>query len=371
MLVGLGDLGGLLLEMLAREPSVARIVVVSRSAARGTARCNVTRLGALAHGYHPVIEFHAVDLEHVESMAELLHRVAPDILLSTATRLTWWVTDLLPGDAARALKPAGFGVWLPVHLAPTVKLMRAVADASYGGVTLIAPYPDVVSPVLERLGLAPTSGIGNVDEIVAKVRLLVAQRLGAGPERVRVWLVAHHALQRASLWGGEGRDVPPYLLRVAVDGEDVTESVSARGLLLEPLALATGRVTHFVTAGSAMGLIRALAAEHPVSLHEPGPGGLPGGYPVRVSRRGVDVELDGVWSLEDAVGVNVSSHRFDGVAEIHTDGTVAFVPEAADVLRQTLQYHCERLPPGDVDARAEELVAKFREYAGRFAVAVP
>ena len=367
MLIGLGGLGSVVLELLAREECLGRIVVGSRNVTRGIARCNLARLGAMAQGYAPSISFTPLDLNDKEAIAETVQKEAPDIILSTAAMQTWWLPDLLPPEQAAAIKGAGFGVWLPVHLTLTLKLMEALREADYHGVTLTAPFPDVVNCVLGRLDLAPTCGVGNLDEIVPKVRLLAAERLGAPLDAVRVLLVAHHALEPAAF--GEPMDeIPPYFLRVEVGGQDVTETIHADELLLAPYPLTPGPPTHFLTAGSTVRLIRALLSDSGALLHAPGPNGLPGGYPVIVSRSSVQPALIEGLTLEEAIAINERSHRFDGIERIEADGTVVFCPEAADVLRAELGYDCDRLASDEFEERAKELIARFREYAERYGV---
>ena len=373
MLIGLGGLGSVVLELLAREEGLGRIIVGSRNAARGTARCNLARLGAMAQGYAPDISFVPLDLNDQDTVAEIVHREAPDIIFSTATMQTWWLPDLLPPEQAAVIKGAGFGMWLPVHLTLTLKLMAALRDAAYPGVTLTAPYPDVVNCVLGRLGsgngldLAPTCGVGNVDEIVPKVRLLAAQRLGAPPDAVGVLLVGHHSLN-AAVFGAPTGDIPPYFLRVEHGGQDVTEAIRADELLLAPYPLPPGPASHFLTAGCTVRLIRAFLSDSETLLHAPAPNGLPGGYPVIVSSSGVrPARIEGL-TLAEAVAINERSHRFDGIERIETDGTVIFCPEAADVLRTELGYDCDRLAPDESEERAKELIALFREYAERHGV---
>ena len=374
MLIGLGGLGSVLLELLAREEGLGQIVVGSRNATRGMARCNLARLGAMAQGYAPSLSFIPLDLNDKEAVAEIVQREKPDIILSTATMQTWWLPDLLPPGQAAVIKGAGFGLWLPVHLMLTLKLMEALREADYRGITLTAPFPDVVNCVLGRLDLAPTCGVGNLDEIVPKVRLLAAERLGAPPGAVRVLLVAHHALESV-VFGEEARsetfaqhEVPPYFLRVEHGGQDVTEAIRADELLLAPYPLPSGPATHFLTAGSTVRLIRALLSEGGALLHAPGPNGLPGGYPVIASREGVQpAPMEGL-TLAEAIAINERSHRFDGIERIEADGTVVFCPEAADVLRVELGYECDRLVPDEAEERAKELIARFQEYAGRYGV---
>ncbi len=367
LLIGLGDLGSTILELLARELNGPRIVVASRNRDRGIRQTNLARLGAMAQGYRPRISFEQADLTDRDSVWRLVEREAPDVILSTATLQTWWLLDLLPEEATRPVKEAGFGVWLPVHLTLTLKLMERLRDVGYRGRTITAPFPDVINCVLDRIGLAPTSGIGNLDEIVPKIRLLAAARLGVPLEGVRVFLVAHHALEGAA-FGEEMPERPPYYLRIEHGGQDVTDRVGGHEILFAPYPIPPGRAIHFLTAGSAIRLIRALLSDTGELLHAPAPNGLPGGYPVIASSTGVQpAPLEGL-SLDEAISINERSHRFDGIERIDPDGTVVFVERAVALMRESLGYDCARLRPDEAEPRAHELMQRFDEYARRWGV---
>ena len=367
LLVGVGDLGGVLLELLAREPRLGRIVAADRDAGRGTARCNLARAGAVAQGFEPDIRFEVIDLNDVAATAELIARASPAVILGTASLQTWWLPGTLPAPQAALIRKAGFGVWLPVNLTLTVKLMQAVREARYDGLTLTAPHPDVVNVVLARLGLAPTCGIGNLDEIVPKVRVLASERLGAPIASVKVWLVAHHALEPPAFAGAAG-EVAPYFLRIEHHGRDVTREVDGGELLFRPYPLPPGPAIHFLTGGSTLRLVNALLFSDGTFLHAPAPHGLPGGYPVMAGRAGVGVKLPPGLTFEQAVDINTRSHRFDGIERIEEDGTVVFCQESVDTLRAVLDYSCDRLSPGDAGERAAELITRFREFARRHGV---
>ncbi len=367
MLIGLGDLGGVVLELMARQDWLGRIVAADRDVVRGSRRCNLARIGAMAQGYRPTIDFIALDLNDREAVVVAVLRETPDLILSTASLLTWWLPSRLPQRKAQRIAAAGFGVWLPVHLTLTLKLMEALAAAGYPGHTLTAPFPDVANAICGRIGLPPTCGVGNLDEIVPKVQLLAAERLNAPPDTVKVTLVAHHALERA-VFGEAGGEIPPYFLRIEHEGRDVSDAIKADEILFAPYELPAGPLTHFLTAGSALRLVRALFTSAETYLHAPAPGGLSGGYPVLASASGVrPAPIDGL-SLDEAVAINERSHWYDGIERIEADGTAVFRADGVEVLREELGYDCERLAPRDAAARANELIARFTEYARRHGV---
>ena len=367
LLVGCGNLGGVLLDALAREPGIRRLVVADRNVDGARQRAHLARVSALTLGVAPAMDVEALDVMDASAVASLAGRARPDIVLTTVTFQTWWLTSLLPPREAAAIEEARFGAWLPVHLAPTLALVRALRDADYRGLILTAPYPDVVNCVLGRVGLAPTCGIGNLDEIEPKVRVLAAERLGVEAQDVSVTLVAHHALERYVYAGAEG-EPPPHFLRVECRGRDVTSEVCARDLLFAPWSLPPTRAWHGLTAASAVRLLRALRSETPVRVHAPAPHGLPGGYPVLASRGGVRLApIDGL-SQDEAIRINEESHKWDGIERIDPDGTVVFSARDVDVLRRVLGYDGARLAPADAEPRARELVSRFREYARRAGV---
>ncbi len=367
MLIGLGGLGSALLDHVARMGCLGRIVAAGRNATRGQARCNLARVAALAMGFSPQLEFLPLDLDQVEATAAAVDKIKPDIIFNAASLQAWWLHGLLPAEAREPLERARFGMWLPVHLALCMKLMRALRQADYRGVTLNAPFPDVVNNILGRLGLAPTAGVGNLEELVPKVQILAARRLRVPPESVRVTLVAHHALEPYAFKDRMGNG-PPFFLRISAGNHDVRDGLNLYELLFGAYSLPSGPVRNLLTAACSARLIAALCQENEVRLHVPGPHGLPGGYPVRVRRGKIQTEaIDGL-PLEQAISINEQSHPFDGIEKIEPDGTAVFCAMDAEALREALGYDCPRLAPQEAGERATELMKRFREYAGRFGV---
>lgn len=370
LLIGLGDLGAIALELLARERNVGKILVGSRSRKRAEARCNLARIGAMAQGYSPDIQFLELDLTHTDETAELIREISPKIILCTASMMTWWLPSLFPEEQQIQLMRAGFGAWLPIHLALQIKLMEALQKAEYAGFSLIAPYPDVVNPVLGCLGMPPTAGVGNLDEIVPKIRILGAQQLGIDPDSLRVTLVAHHALEAWAFGSGKG-EPPPYYLRIEHRGEDVSERIGAEKILFAPYPITGGPAWHFLSAGSAVRIVKALLGDQETRLHVPGPKGLPGGYPVMASKSGIRLDLPEGLSIENAVAINERSHRYDGIERIEADGTVVFMKETVDVLSEMLDIRVETMKPEDVEGYAQELIGRFHSFARAHGLQLP
>ena len=132
----------------------------------------------------------------------------------------------------------------------------------------------------------------------------------------------------------------------------------------------TGRRTHFLTASSIVRIMTALMSKE-ARLHAPGPEGLPGGYPVLVGPRGVSVPPIEDLSREAAIEINEASHRFDGIEAIGPDGTVIFRERTVEVMSKELGYRCQQLSPLEIEDRAGELLARFREYAARHGLSSP
>ena len=273
-----------MLDLLARSPSVERLIGATRDADRGAARVNQCRLVSAIHGGPRHVEFRAIG-EIAEAAA-----VDADVVVCGATRHTWWKPS-----------PTGvpYGTWLPLQLTLVRDLMRARPR----GRVVCLPYPDGVGPALAPLGLAPDIGAGNVGETAPKLALL-----SGGDVR----LVMHHAAQRYAFASfgflGDGSDeAPPWAAEVVVDGE----RVAPEPFFHADWPLPTGTASHDLTGASAVQIVEALLSDDIVRTHAPAPRGLPGGYPVQLSRGTI------VFTRElFAVGADrVAPHEVDAVAD--------------------------------------------------------
>jgi hypothetical protein len=349
LVIGLGDLGTRVFDALARLPEIERLVGAGRDEERGRARAGQTAFVAMLAGGPRDVAFEPLDLDDVAATSALLRRLDPEVVVTAASRHTWWRpfaderVDALP-----------FGVWLPLQLVLVRKVMEAHREAGIGTRVVCLPYPDAVGPALVPLGLAPDLGAGNVAETAPKLELLA----GADRDEVRVRLVMHHAAQRVA-FGRPAADEPPWAAEVLVRGERLPDEDVQR-LFRAPWPLPQGRDTHELSAAATAHAVRALLADEPTATHAPAPNGLPGGYPVRLSRRGVELDLPAHLTREEAIALNERAARFDGIEHIDRDGTIVFTGEVADGSERLLGLRLERVGPDEIDGVADELAARAR-----------
>ena len=354
LVIGLGDLGTRVFDALARLAEVERLVGAGRNEERGRARAGQTALVAELAGGPRHVGFEPLDLDDVAATASLLHRLEPEVVVVAASRHTWWRPF-----ADERVGTLPFGVWLPLQLVLVRRLMEARREAGIAARVVSLPYPDAVGPALAPLGLAPELGAGNVAETAPKLALLAAQKAGVAREEVRVRLVMHHAAQRVafrSLAGGR-EDEPPWAAEVLVRGERLPHEDVER-LFWAPWPLPQGRDTHELSAAATAHAVRVLLGEEPAATHAPAPNGLPGGYPVRLSRRGVELDLPPRLRPDEAIVLNERAAAFDGIERIERDGTVVFTGDVAAATERLLGLRLERVHPDEMDDVADELAAR-------------
>ena len=367
LIVGLGDVGGNVLEFLARTPGIPKLIAADMNEDVGIRKTNGVTLSAAQQEFYPTVEFAKIDLNDIGETAEFLKNTEPELIFNSATLQSWSALALLPSDARARLQGAGLGPWIPLHLALTLRLMKALKNSGIDAHVVSAPYPDVANPILGKLGLAPTVGMGNVDLLIPKIKLMVSKELKIPMRNVSVFMIAHHSLV-ASLSPGGNVSGSPYFMRILVGDKDITGKFNSDELLRQiaalPLPPPAGR--NQMIASSAVKNILAILNDTGELTHAPGPAGLPGGYPVRLSAKGAEVVLPDGMTMDQAIKMNEEAQRYDGIEEIRDDGTVVFTEKSSSIMKETLGYDCEKMSPSDCEKRARELGSLFKAFVGKF-----
>lgn len=319
MIVGLGKLGGPVLDILATRFPTCRFVCVGRNAETLLLRANLSRYLAAQWGSYPDVVTAPGNLLNVDAMATCLGDHRPDIVFNATTPFPWWrIAEFPPAAAARA-EAAGPGMWCALDCILPLRLSEAMSISNVEATYVNACYPDLTNAFLSGLAGAPNLGVGNANNLVAGLKLAFAEELGISALKVGIRLVAHHYISwNAPKLGGAG--LAPFHLTVThPDGKLIFEGPDDRcfDVLRRRATRVRGLEGLGVTIGSAATVLAELMDGAGRILHCPGALGLPGGYPVRISHTGqVALDLDFSLTVERAVEINRSAQRFDGTERV-------------------------------------------------------
>lgn len=366
MLIGMGDLSAQVLNMLLSNPATNRVLLAGRDTETIRRRGNLAHFTATNLGLPGSVDVVHMDLYDVDATAETLAAHRPDIIFMGASLQSWRIITELPPEVFEELDQAQLGPWLPMHLTLNHQLMRAVRAAGIDTRVVNASFPDAVGPVLATAGLAPTLGIGNVANIIPALTHGYAHQLGAAPEDVELRLVAQHYFSHYVPRAGDAGN-GAYHLSARVNGRPVGEEEVPHEAVFRQL---NGRLKRLggiagqlLTASSAVRVLTAMATDSGILAHAPAPGGLPGGYPVRVGHSGGTLDLDAGLTPQQAVEINERCQVADGIESIAADGTVTFAAREMAVMKRLLGYECTTMRLEDCAAWADELGQKYLAFA--------
>jgi len=366
LVVGFGNLGSQVFDMFLRVTGKQSFLVAGRNIERIQQRTNLSTQAAAQLGFYPEVTHTHLDLENIEQTAEIITQFKPDIIFNAATIQPWMRIAQLPKPLFEKLYQAQAGPWLPMTLAPAFHLMQAVKQTGLDINVINGAYPDSINCILGKVGLAPTIGIGNLANNIPAIKKSIALKLDAQIEHVEVLFFAHHYVSHCiSRYGNPGG--ASFHLNTFIADKDVTQELDLNtvfDLLPTELKRATGPL-QLLTAASAMTIFEAMIHNTGTITHAPGPNGLPGGYPVRVYQKGIEVIYPNNLSPKRAIEINENGQKFDGISHIDQDGTVHFTQENMAILESVLEYKCETMNLSDVNERAKELRAKYRELSSR------
>jgi hypothetical protein len=362
MLLGLGLIGGPMLESLARTPGIASIYVCRRDQERALDQIENARIGAALEGRHPEIRFVKLDINDIEGSAEVIGRIKPEVILNAASlQSAYFLQGKIPESLYYKVNyEAGIAPWVPIHLVVLHKLMKAVKRSKSNAPVVNVSVPDITHAVLQKVGLAPTVGAGNVSHYSAKIRVMVSDKLKIPVGHISVSMIFHHG--EASHIRATGKPSgAPVFLRVYHNGSDITSKLNVQKLLVAAVRLPPVNLPASLLVSSTIRNALALLSESGATTNAPGPSGLPGGWPVKLDRRGAHVQLPSSLTMEEAVRMVEAQQLGDGIESIGKDGTVILTPKSHRVMKEALGIDHQELGLQEMEPLAQELISKSRE----------
>ena len=367
----IGSAGSVAHDMMYLIASMGRpIKVIGTDVDEKKGRLEIEESLQIAHylGYYPDLSFTKMDLFKIEETAETLGKIKPKVICNLSSLGSWWVTRLLPDEEYKKIGP--IGPWLPNHLTLTYKLMQAVKMSGLDIKVVNGSYPDATNVVLGKVGLTPTCGGGNMDIAIHRLKRIVARDLEAPFQSVTIYGVGHHGTHYTKRMDG------PFWVKIIVDGEDVTpkypnhrvtEMYHRAGYGVSA-QLGSALVDQMRTAASFLSNVLAIYYDaRKTHVCVPGPNGLPGAYPARLSAEGAEVVLPGI-TLREAIRINEEGAKIDGIEKIKDDGTVVFCDENVEYMRQVVGYDCKQLKLEESEERAQELNRNLKRLYEKYKV---
>lgn len=355
LVTGAGAVGAHAVEFLARRAELRRIAVIDLSAAVASGVAWRARLGALQERSDVLVEGYGVDLNDVDAARALIHRLRPRVVFHAATMLT------VP-EMARGLKPEifarvradGMGGFLAAHICLAMKVQSVLAEMAPRPPMITAPFPDFTNQVLARIGPAPITGIGNVDNMACELQAMTAETLNVSALDVRPMIVAHHSVGEWFQRSGSAGDAP-WFARVFVDGADVTDRLDVAGMMAESAQRIRGVPQEARTAASGVKAVLAVLRDEGVYLHSAGPLGRVGGWPARLWADRLElVPVPGLDAAK-AAEINLAGQRAGGVESVEADGTIVYTERCTAMMHELFGIRLERLAPADIETTARAL----------------
>ena len=302
LIIGTGQFAArILFDLAATVDATTRIAVAGRNAARLAWLETAGR--ARAHMFQrPVtISGHRTEPADLEQIAEVLSRVRPSVVLQAASLQSGSVISMQNNAWSKLVAAGGLSASAVFQTVLSARVARGCMEALPGVHFVNACFPDVTNSLIAAMGLPVTSGIGNIQ--------ILAHAFGgflAGTASADLKVLAHY--QNLAVWRRPAAARHGANARVWVDDkeeQDVLTRFSDVRLTPEPVIDISG--------AAAAPLLLALAHRREWHGHAPGPGGLPGGYPVRTTASGIGLDLPAGLTRDAAVRWNRAHEEASGL----------------------------------------------------------
>lgn len=300
------------------------------------------------------------DLTREGAIEEVFSTYRPDVTVQAAIPVSWYtLANSVPKDIWKRVNfEARLGPFLPLLLSFPIKFMEGWKAAGSPGHVIQLSFPDVVNPILAGIGLAPTAGSGNTENLCSTLRLVVADKLKLPTREIDIKLIAHHyhswfMRSPSELSDLEGR---MFYFRAFANSYDVTdEFISDENFLPTVRKRYPYQRPRFAATSVVKNTLRMLRKDGVVS-HVSSPAALGGGMDARFTSTGFVPVLPKGVTMQDVEKLLQSAREADGIEALAEDGAVTFTDKANGAMSELLGFDCKVLKPSEVHDRAAELL---------------
>ena len=178
LFVGLGNLGSQVFDLFVlRTTRDQKFLVAGRNLEYLRRRTSFTLYAAMQMGLHPRVDCALMDVQNIDQTAHTIWSFQPDVIFTTVTVQPSSAISRLPAPLFEKLRHAGAGPWLPLTLILLYRLMQAIKQTGLDPLVMNGAAPDNAHAVLGKVGLAPTTGVGNLANSIPAIKKAVASQL--------------------------------------------------------------------------------------------------------------------------------------------------------------------------------------------------
>ncbi len=352
MIIGLGSVGGYLLDYLIskNDPAIS-VVVVGRNAQKMQTKVNITRVSSLIREVNKSrIEVEGgVDLNDIDAIKRVVDKYRPDFIVNSSRAYPGLKYGSISWSNVRA-----YGIWSPLAIRFTKNVMQACDETDTDAIVINTSYSDAVIPWLKSAGKAyPDFGSGNLNHLIPRIRFAVAEILAVNDYwNVDVMFAAGHFHDVCISKEGqaEGVDLP---LKVYYQGKELTDISKDEIFRKCHISMPVDQTRNMMNASSnyriISAIIDAVRTGEDQRIFSPGFGGNIGGYPVLVGYREgcLDAWIDeSVFGFEEMNRADRASMALDGVEDV-TDGKLVYTDALIDKARNAFGKELPKEVPFD------------------------
>lgn len=308
-------------DLAATAGAPVRVVVAGRNRERLAWIRTAANARAAMFGRPAVVATRAVDLTAPEAAEAALEALRPTLVVQAASAQPASVIAGGPTAWTRLVAAGGLSATAVFQAVLTLRVAEAAGTASRRPHLVNCCFPDVVNGLVAAAGHDIACGVGNV-AILATAFVGARRAADAGDADVKV--LAHY--QSLAAWRRPPAERSGDAARVWIDGTELDDVYAAF-----PGVRLTAAPAIDISGASGVPLFLALAEGRTWHGHVPGPGGLPGGYPVMAGPDGVALDLPPGLSRDAAVAWNDRYERESGL--VVEDGRVRYTGALEAALR--------------------------------------
>lgn len=363
LIAGYGSVGQYVLDLITRmeETRDCEILVMSRTEeSEIIPRINTTLVSAGIMGFYPRVRYIQNDLNDIETTARIIHKERPDTIAFTGR----FIKGIKYG-AYSYPNNIGYGAWIPLAIPLIYKLMKAVKASGVDCRVINTSFPDGVCPALASVGLEPMTGAGNLNHLVPRISMALAQKYGVSPSEIDVRLIGSHYLNTYVSKEGSSKGSPYYLEFTSTEELHVDAEIDAEVDIFPrcKIPMMSNQVRNLMVASDVAQIIKATHSEDKTfKMHLPGPGGLIGGYPALINKYGFILDLPSSVNISQAIRINADNLRYDGIEAI-SNGEITFTDDILEKMKSVFGIdYPKTIKVEDCEEFAYQIKSKLEEY---------